>query len=103
MNIQDCFPLGLTGLISLQSKGLSSLLLMTELFFLIIIAIIIPDFQGLILKVRRLFFCLDLPYTGCWYGYTLGQIWVQFQFIAGELPTFPEPQLPVPLLRNETE
>ena len=23
MNIQDCFPLGLTGLISLQSKGLS--------------------------------------------------------------------------------
>ena len=25
-NIQDCFPLGLTGLISLQSKGLSSLL-----------------------------------------------------------------------------
>ena len=26
MNIQDLFPLGLTGLISLQSKGLSSLL-----------------------------------------------------------------------------
>ena len=31
---------------------LKSLLLMTELFFFIIIAIIIPDFQGLILKVR---------------------------------------------------
>ena len=31
---------------------LKSLLLMTELFFFIIIAIIVPDFQGLILKVR---------------------------------------------------
>ena len=29
MNIQDCFPLGLTGLISLQSKGLSRVFLNT--------------------------------------------------------------------------